>query len=230
MHRRRQQIATWKLVASLCAVWFLLRSPARLSASHLQIHLFIDSDVALGTLLRGTSRQSYCNELDTGFWFEIAAQTSAVPRMTGSFEDESGRVRFASSWNVGCSGCSSYNVSDGTVTHSTLTLVLADPWPFWIQRPLVGCATTFLFTKPDVFAQLVFIELLRRKSQCVVPTVGAFLPLAGWPVYGSNGGRGLNSSSGAYVSFRPRCVVRKMNPRLAKLISMVRWGLLHWQV
>ena len=45
------------------------------------------------------------------------------------------------------------------------------------------------FTKPDVSAQLVFIELLRRKSQCVVPAVGAVLPLADWPVYGSNGGR-----------------------------------------
>ena len=60
---------------------------------------------------------------------------------------------------------------------------------------------------PDVFAQLVFIQLLRRKLQCVVPAIGAFLPLADWPLYGSNGGRGLNSSSGAYVSFRPRCIV-----------------------
>ena len=91
VHRRRQQIATWKLVAALCAVWYFLRSPARLSACHLQIHLFIDSDVALGTLLRGTSRQSYWNDLDTGIWFEAAAQSSAAPRMTGSFEVESGR-------------------------------------------------------------------------------------------------------------------------------------------
>ena len=75
-----------------------------------------------------------------------------------------------------------------------------------------------------MFAEPVLIELLRRKSQCVVPAVGAFLPLADWPVYGSNGGRGLNSSSGAYVSFRPRCLVRKMNPRLAKFLSVVRCG------
>ena len=65
----------------LCGMVFL-RSPARLSASHLQIHLFIDSNVALGTLLRGTSRQSYWNDLDTDIWFEAAAQSSAAPHMT----------------------------------------------------------------------------------------------------------------------------------------------------
>ena len=158
MHRRRQQIATWELVATLCAVWYFLRSPARLSASHLQIHLFIDSNVALGTLLRGTSRQSSCNDLDTGIWFEVAAQSSAAPRMTGSFEVESGRClgAFCIVMDNGCSGCSSCNVSDGTVTHSTLTLVFADPWPFWIQRPLVGCANTLcllsLMCSPSSFS------------------------------------------------------------------------------
>ena len=91
MHRRRQQITTWELVATLCAVWYFLGSPARLSESHLQIHLCIDTNVALGTLLRGTSRQSYWNDLDTGIWFEPAAQSSAAPRMTGSFEVESDR-------------------------------------------------------------------------------------------------------------------------------------------
>ena len=48
VHQRRQQIATWELVAALCAVWYFLKSPARLSACHLQINLFIDSDVGLG--------------------------------------------------------------------------------------------------------------------------------------------------------------------------------------
>ena len=74
VHQRRKQIATWELVAALCAVWYFLKSPARLSACHLQINLFIDSDVALGTLLRGTSRQSDWNDLVTGIWFEAAAQ------------------------------------------------------------------------------------------------------------------------------------------------------------
>ena len=74
VHQRRQQIATWELVAALRAVWYFLKSPARLSACHLQINLFIDSDVALGTLLRGTSRQSDWNDLVTGIWFEAAAQ------------------------------------------------------------------------------------------------------------------------------------------------------------
>ena len=74
VHYRRQQIATWELVAALCAVWYFLRSPARLSACHLQINLFLDSNVALGTLLRGTSRQSDWNDLVTGIWFEAAAQ------------------------------------------------------------------------------------------------------------------------------------------------------------
>ena len=46
--------------------------------SHFQIHLFLDSNVALGTLLRGTSRQSYWNDLDTGIWFEAAAQAALL--------------------------------------------------------------------------------------------------------------------------------------------------------
>ena len=78
VHRRRQQIATWELVAALCAVWYFLKSPARLSACHLQINLFIDSNVALGTLLRGTSRQSDWNDLVTGIWFEAAAQAALL--------------------------------------------------------------------------------------------------------------------------------------------------------
>ena len=78
VHQRRHQIATWELLAALCAVWYFLRLLARLSACHLQINLFIDSDVALGTLLRGTSRQSYWNDLVTGIWFEAAAQAALL--------------------------------------------------------------------------------------------------------------------------------------------------------
>ena len=79
VQQRRQQIATWELVAALCAVWYFLRSPARLSACHLQINLFIDSNVALGTLLRGTSRQSDWNDLVAGIWFEAAAVEGLYP-------------------------------------------------------------------------------------------------------------------------------------------------------
>ncbi len=76
--RRRTQIAIWELVATLCAVWCFLRSPVGLSACHLQINLFIDSNVALGTLLRGTSRQSDWNDLVAGIWFEAAAQAALL--------------------------------------------------------------------------------------------------------------------------------------------------------
>ena len=46
------------------------------------------------------------------------------------------------------------------------------------------------------------------------------------------GGRCINSYSGFHVPFRARRVVRKMNPRLAMLISVASWGFLHlvaWQ-
>ena len=44
----------------------------------MQINLFIDSNVALGTLLRGTSRQSDWNDLVAGIWFEAAAQAALL--------------------------------------------------------------------------------------------------------------------------------------------------------
>ena len=65
----------------LCGMVFL-EVTCQVKRVHLQIHLFVDSNVALGTLLRGTSRQSYWNDLDTDIWFEAAAQSSAAPHMT----------------------------------------------------------------------------------------------------------------------------------------------------
>ena len=122
MHRRQQQIATWKLVAVFCAVWFFLRSPARLSASHLQIHLFIDSNMALSTLLCGTSRQSYWNDLDTDIWFEAAAQNRAAPHMTipSKINLADAQVRFASSGVLGAQ----------VALHATLVMALSltPPW------------------------------------------------------------------------------------------------------
>ena len=46
-----------------------------------QIHLFLDSNVALGALLRDTSSHNWKN-LDTDSWFEAAAQSSAALHMT----------------------------------------------------------------------------------------------------------------------------------------------------
>ena len=78
VHRRRQQVATWELVAALSAVWYFLESPARVGACNLQINLFIDSNVAVGTLLRGTSRQSDWNDLIEGIWFQAARNAALL--------------------------------------------------------------------------------------------------------------------------------------------------------
>ena len=67
--------------SSLCGIVFLDHMPGY-KRPIFQIHLVLDSNVALGTLLRGPFRQSYRNDLDTGFWFEVAAQSSAAPHMT----------------------------------------------------------------------------------------------------------------------------------------------------
>ena len=70
---RRTQIATWELVAALCAVWSFLRQPRVCSDHGVQINVFIDSAVALGTLLRGSSRQQDWNALVAGLWFEVVS-------------------------------------------------------------------------------------------------------------------------------------------------------------
>ena len=75
--RRRSQIATWELVAALCAVWHFLADSV-LNSATLQINLFIDSNVALGTLLRGSSRQRDWNELVKGIWFETARRAALL--------------------------------------------------------------------------------------------------------------------------------------------------------
>jgi hypothetical protein len=67
---RRQQIATWELVAAVCALWYFFESAA--NAGGLDIVLFIDSTVALGTLLRGCSRQRDWNDIVSGIWFAAA--------------------------------------------------------------------------------------------------------------------------------------------------------------
>ena len=57
---RKTQIATWELVAALAGLWALLDDPV---CSGSEILLLVDSAVALGTLLRGASRQSDWNDL-----------------------------------------------------------------------------------------------------------------------------------------------------------------------
>ena len=75
--RRKTQVATWELVAALCALWHIF-GDAALDAQSMQINLFIDSNVALGTLLRGASRQQDWNELVSGIWFEAASRAALL--------------------------------------------------------------------------------------------------------------------------------------------------------
>ena len=70
---RKVQIATWELVAAIVGVWHLLGIMAS-KFSDFEIHLFVDNDVALATLLRGASRQKDWNELVAGLWFQTASQ------------------------------------------------------------------------------------------------------------------------------------------------------------
>ena len=67
---RRTQIATWELVAALCSLWWLLSR--NLIDESWEVHLFLDSKTALGTLLRGASRQKDWNSLVGEIWFKIA--------------------------------------------------------------------------------------------------------------------------------------------------------------
>ena len=72
VHYRKTQVATWELVAALCALWNVLRCSNMWHGHALQVNMFIDSTVALGTLLRGSSRQSDWNVLISDLWFQIA--------------------------------------------------------------------------------------------------------------------------------------------------------------
>ena len=88
VHRRRHQIATWELVAALCAVWYFLRLPARLSACHLQINCLLTRTWnTVARYVPPVILERSCH------WHLIrgGSSSSAAPRMTGSFETESGR-------------------------------------------------------------------------------------------------------------------------------------------
>ena len=59
-------------MAAVCALWYFFESAA--GTSGLDIVLLIDSSVALGTLLRGCSRQRDWNDIVSGIWFAAADQ------------------------------------------------------------------------------------------------------------------------------------------------------------
>jgi len=65
----RVQVATWELVAALCAIATVLSE-----SDEVEIISFIDSAVALGTLLRGASRQPDWNALVGQLWLDAARQ------------------------------------------------------------------------------------------------------------------------------------------------------------
>jgi len=69
---RKQQIHTWELAAAVCALWHFFNFHD--NAAGFDIVLFIDSTVALGTLLRGCSRQRDWNEMVAGVWFAAASR------------------------------------------------------------------------------------------------------------------------------------------------------------
>jgi hypothetical protein len=73
VHRRRNQVATWELVAAVSALWFLF-DELRRPGPQWEVQMFIDSIAALGTLLRGSSRQEDWNTLVTELWFRTATE------------------------------------------------------------------------------------------------------------------------------------------------------------
>ena len=69
---RRTQISLWELVAAVCSVQILIDR----GLQDCEVVLFIDSNVALHTLVRGASRQDDYNAVVADFWFEVA--TAAI--------------------------------------------------------------------------------------------------------------------------------------------------------
>ena len=67
---RRQQIHAWELAAAARALWHLFSLPE--GAAGLDDIIFLDSTVALGTLLRGCSRQRDWNATVAGTWSAAA--------------------------------------------------------------------------------------------------------------------------------------------------------------
>ena len=71
VQRRRAQVATWELCAALAAVWALLDREG-FQVGECEVLLFVDSNVALGTLRKGYSKEWDWNALAAEFWFRLA--------------------------------------------------------------------------------------------------------------------------------------------------------------
>ena len=65
---RKNQIATWELLAAICALHWLLGQ----HLGDLEVLLFVDNKTALGTLVRGSSRQVDWNALIGDLWLRVA--------------------------------------------------------------------------------------------------------------------------------------------------------------
>ena len=65
---RRTQIALWELLAAICSLQFLIENGLK----DCEVVSFIDSTVALHTLIRGASRQNDYNDVVNDFWFTVA--------------------------------------------------------------------------------------------------------------------------------------------------------------
>ena len=61
-------MATWELMAAICALHWLLSE----GFGELEVLLFVDNNAALGTLIRGSSRQADWNDLIGDLWLRVA--------------------------------------------------------------------------------------------------------------------------------------------------------------
>jgi len=77
VHYRKSQIATWELIAALTALFHVFHRIQK-SKTQIEINLFVDSTVALGTIIRGSSRQSDYNTLVMQLWFRCASTATVL--------------------------------------------------------------------------------------------------------------------------------------------------------
>ena len=68
VHFRKNQIGTWELLAAVCALqWIVARA-----GQDVEVVCFVDNRTALGSILRGCSRQSDWNDLIGDLWLQAA--------------------------------------------------------------------------------------------------------------------------------------------------------------
>ena len=65
---RKHQIGTRELLAAVCALWQIFEDVP----TTVEVLLFVDSTAALGTLVRGSSRQGDWNHMVSEIWFQPA--------------------------------------------------------------------------------------------------------------------------------------------------------------